>query len=34
MEAADVLYGVTMEPGGSSQVVRKDMSTIGMDLSA
>ena len=25
MEAADVLYGVTMEPGGSSQVVRKDM---------
>ncbi len=25
MEAADVLYGVTMEPGGSSQVVRKEM---------
>jgi len=25
MEAADVLYGVTMAPGGSSQVVRKDM---------
>jgi chromosome segregation protein len=25
MEAADVLYGVTMEPGGSSQAVRKDM---------
>ena len=32
MEAADVLYGVTMEPGGSSQVVRKDMSSIGVDL--
>ncbi len=27
MEAADVLYGVTMEPGGSSQAVRKDMRT-------
>lgn len=27
MEAADVLYGVTMEPGGSSQVVRKDMTS-------
>jgi chromosome segregation protein len=26
MEIADVLYGVTMEPGGSSQAVRKDMS--------
>lgn len=25
MEAADVLYGVTMEPGGSSQVVRKEV---------
>jgi chromosome segregation protein len=25
MEAADVLYGVTMEPGGSSRVLRKDM---------
>ena len=33
MEAADVLYGVTMEPGGSSQVVRKDMSAAGIDLS-
>jgi len=30
MEAADVLYGVTMEPGGSSQVVRKDMSGVGI----
>ena len=28
MEAADVLYGVTMEPGGSSQAVRKEMSVI------
>lgn len=27
MEAADVLYGVTMEPGGSSQAIRKDMRT-------
>jgi chromosome segregation protein len=25
MEAADVLYGVTMEPGGSSKALRKDM---------
>jgi chromosome segregation protein len=33
MEAADVLYGVTMEPGGSSQVVRKDMAAAGIDLS-
>jgi chromosome segregation protein len=32
MEAADVLYGVTMEPGGSSQVVRKDMTSVGVDL--
>jgi chromosome segregation protein len=28
MEAADVLYGVTMEPGGSSQAVRKEMRTV------
>jgi len=28
MEAADVLYGVTMEPGGSSQAVRKDMTVV------
>ena len=28
MEAADVLYGVTMEPGGSSQAVRKDMTGV------
>lgn len=27
MEAADVLYGVTMEPGGSSKTIRKDMRT-------
>jgi chromosome segregation protein len=32
MEAADVLYGVTMEPGGSSQVIRKAMTPIGIDL--
>jgi chromosome segregation protein len=34
MEAADVLYGVTMEPGGSSQAVRKDMTMVGADLLA
>jgi len=28
MEAADVLYGVTMEPGGSSQAIRKDMAMV------
>lgn len=27
MEAADVLYGVTMEPGGSSQVIARQLST-------
>jgi chromosome segregation protein len=27
MGAADVLYGVTMEPGGSSQAIHKDMRT-------
>jgi chromosome segregation protein len=31
MEAADVLYGVTMEPGGSSQAVRKQMSSVAAD---
>ncbi|MDP3985013.1 MAG: AAA family ATPase, partial [Acidimicrobiia bacterium] len=30
MEAADVLYGVTMEPGGSSMVVAKALSTTDM----
>lgn len=30
MEAADVLYGVTMEPGGSSQTIRKDMTTLAL----
>jgi chromosome segregation ATPase len=25
MESADVLYGVTMEPGGSSSVVAKSL---------
>lgn len=34
MEAADVLYGVTMEPGGSSQAVRKDMTGVAVDLTA
>ncbi len=34
MEAADVLYGVTMEPGGSSQAVRKDMTMVGAELFA
>jgi chromosome segregation protein len=33
MEAADVLYGVTMEPGGSSQSVRKDMTAVGAGIS-
>ncbi|HEU4320026.1 MAG TPA: chromosome segregation protein SMC [Acidimicrobiia bacterium] len=28
MEAADVLYGVTMEPGGSSQAIRKEMRAV------
>jgi chromosome segregation protein len=28
MEAADILYGVTMEPGGSSQVVAKRMASV------
>lgn len=27
MEGADVLYGVTMEPGGSSKAIRKEMRT-------
>ncbi len=31
MEAADVLYGVTMEPGGSSQAIRKDMAGVRAD---
>ncbi|MGH8924865.1 MAG: chromosome segregation protein SMC [Acidimicrobiia bacterium] len=30
MEAADVLYGVTMEPGGSSQVLSRDLSALGV----
>lgn len=28
MEVADVLYGVTMEPGGSSQVLSRDLATL------
>jgi chromosome segregation protein len=31
VEAADVLYGVTMEPGGSSRALRKVMSDVGAD---
>ena len=30
VEAADVLYGITMEPGGSSTAVRKDMTKVGV----
>ena len=30
MEAADVLYGVTMEAGGSSQVISRDFSVLGI----
>ena len=32
MEAGDVLYGVTMEPGGSSKVVAKSMSEAAAEL--
>ncbi len=31
MEAADVLYGVTMEPGGSSSVLRKEIARVGVE---
>jgi chromosome segregation protein len=34
MEAADVLYGVTMEAGGSSQALRKDMTEAAIALDA
>ncbi len=33
MEAADILYGVTMEPGGSSQVIAKRMVESGLPAS-
>jgi chromosome segregation protein len=32
MEAADVLYGVTMEPGGSTKVVAKQLTQVGHKL--
>jgi chromosome segregation protein len=32
MEAGDVLYGVTMEPGGSSTVVAKSMTQVSPNL--
>jgi chromosome segregation protein len=32
MEAGDVLYGVTMEPGGSSKVVAKSMAQASAEL--
>jgi chromosome segregation ATPase len=28
MEAADILYGVTMQPGGSSKVVSEKVSSV------
>lgn len=34
MEAGDVLYGVTMEPGGSSKVVAKSMAQASAELEA
>jgi chromosome segregation protein len=30
MEVADILYGVTMEPGGSSQVLSRDLAAAGL----
>jgi chromosome segregation protein len=32
MEVADVLYGVTMEPGGSSKVIAKQLTAAGHKL--
>jgi chromosome segregation protein len=34
MEAADILYGVTMEPGGSSKVIAKRMAESSVALPA
>jgi chromosome segregation ATPase len=32
MEAADCLYGVTMQPGGSSKVVSEKMQNMAVDV--
>ncbi len=34
MEAADVLYGITMEAGGTSRALRKDMAAVRNELTA
>jgi chromosome segregation protein len=34
METADVLYGITMEPGGSSKAVAKSLHEVSEQVSA